>query len=100
MHKITQNIGSKQQALASYLSFIEQGALLVEPTSVLNFQEIVRLQVHFPELKQEICCDGKVVWISAKDIQGKAHFGIQPLGAEGALLHESFENYLAGMLND
>ncbi|MBK2123704.1 PilZ domain-containing protein [Fangia hongkongensis] len=98
--KINIHISSKQDALAKYLPYVQQGAILVEQNESLNLGDELDFSVAFPELKQELDCRGKVVWISAKNINGKHSYGIQCMGDEGIAIHDLMENYLAGLLND
>ena len=93
------SIDTKQQALETYLPFVTQGAVLVDRDKALKLSDKVKLTISLPELKKEMHCQGKVVWISARNLQGKTSFGIQCLGEEGLTINQTLENYLAGLLS-
>ena len=73
-------LATKPEALAVYLPFVKQGALLVESQQRMKLSDELKVNILLPELKQEIECDAKVIWIAAKDLQGKIKFGVQLLG--------------------
>ena len=92
-------LATKTEALTIYLPFVKQGALLIETQQRLKLADELKINILLPELKQEIECEAKVVWIAAKDLQGKIKYGAQLLGEEELRANQLIENYLAGMLN-
>lgn len=98
MSDIQIHLDSKQVALEKYLPFVKQGALMTSIDQPLKFGEEHRLTVKLPELKQEISCDVRVVWISGDGHQEKKKYGLQFLGDEGFELNQVLENYLVGLL--
>ena len=91
-------LASKQAALESYLPFVKQGALTIYHSNALNFGQETELVVRLPELKQELTCKSKVIWISADDYQNDKKYGFQLLGDAGFEINQILENYLVGML--
>ncbi|WP_119343764.1 PilZ domain-containing protein [Facilibium subflavum] len=100
MEEVNLIIESKQQALDVYLPFVKQGAVLVHVVNSLELGEEVILNISFPELKKEMRCQGKVVWVSAKTLQGRVNFGIQFFGEDCISMQQTIEKYLTGHLND
>ncbi|WP_119328323.1 PilZ domain-containing protein [Cysteiniphilum halobium] len=98
MEVIEITLTSKQAALESYLPFVKQGALTLYHSDELNFGQEAELLVRLPELKQELNCKSKVIWISADDYQNEKKYGFQLLGDEGFEINQILENYLVGLI--
>ena len=98
MAVININLESKQSALDNYLPFVKQGGVTTYLEESLEFASEVSLTVKLPELKQELSCKSRVVWIGADDFQGKKKYGLQLLGDEGFEINQIIENYLVGLL--
>ncbi|WP_440994315.1 PilZ domain-containing protein [Cysteiniphilum litorale] len=98
MPAIEITLASKQAALESYLPFVKQGALTVYHSNALDFGQEAELVVRLPELKQELTCKSKVIWISADDYQNDKKYGFQLLGDAGFEINQILENYLVGMI--
>lgn len=91
-------LASKQAALESYLPFVKQGALTVYHSDTFTFSQEVELMVRLPELKQELNCQSKVIWISSDDYQNDKKYGLQLLGDAGFEINQILENYLVGLI--
>ena len=100
MEKIKLSIDTKKQALEVYLPYVSQGAVLIDSSKNLNLNDCIDLTISFPELRKEMACESKVVWLSAKDIHNNIKFGVQLCGEDGLIINQTLQNYLAGKLND
>ena len=93
-------LANKSDAFRAYLPFVQQGAVLVESDQHLKLQDEVKITIFFKELNEAIKCDGKVVLVTSRNLQGEIKFGIQFLGSGGYKANNLIKKYLAGILND
>lgn len=86
---------------ASYLSFVDNGALFVPSTRTQQLGDEVFIAVTLPNSSERLPMNGKVVWINHKAQAGRpAGFAVQ-MGTDvaGLRIKNEVERLLAGKIN-
>lgn len=96
------NICDRASLQASYMPFIQGGALFIPSKQNVEMGEEVFVLATIPNQTQKIPLTGKVVWISFKQSGMKPQgFAIQLTGEKGSYYRMEAEKFLAGsMLSD
>ncbi|PKG36312.1 PilZ domain-containing protein [Psychrobacter sp. Sarcosine-3u-12] len=86
---------------ASYLSFVNNGALFIPSDRVQNLGDEVFIAVTLPNSSERLPMNGKVVWINSKAQSGRpAGFAVQ-IGTDiaGQRIKNEVERLLAGKID-
>jgi len=86
---------------ASYLSFVNNGALFIPSERVQNLGDEVFIAVTLPNSSERLPMNGKVVWINSKAQSGRpAGFAVQ-IGTDiaGQRIKNEVERLLAGKID-
>ncbi|WP_025651800.1 MULTISPECIES: PilZ domain-containing protein [unclassified Psychrobacter] len=86
---------------ASYLSFVNNGALFIPSERVQNLGDEVFIAVTLPNSSERLPMNGKVVWINSKAQSGRpAGFAVQ-IGTDiaGQRVKNEVERLLAGKID-
>lgn len=91
------NIADKATLQASYMPFVQGGALFVPTKQAVKMGQEVFVLATLPDQTQKIPLTGKVVWISYKQSHFKPQgFAIQLVGEKGVFYKNEAEKLLAG----
>lgn len=96
---ISVHFEKKTELYKSYMPYIKQGALFIKTKRLFKLNDEAFIRIQFFEETEKFLLQGKVVWVTPICAQGgkPAGIGVQ-LGAEGKVIRNKVETYLAGML--
>lgn len=90
----------KNQLYKSYMSFVQNGALMIPSKKQYQLGDEVSLSIKLLDMPERFTIQGPVVWMTPTCAQGgrTAGIGVQLVDDEGKALRLKIETMLAGML--